>query len=133
MNMIVHHFCIQTNDYEKSLTFYQELLGFKLVNETKNFHERQYNTWLQHDDLYIELQTGKQTQQLASFNKETEGLAHICFYVEDLQQLQQKLEKQGAHFLKKQNKAIYYVEGGALFKIKAPEGTIIEFRDSLII
>ncbi|MTD41558.1 VOC family protein [Erwinia sp. CPCC 100877] len=131
--MLFHHLCIQTNNYEKSLAFYKDILGFNLVNETKNFHERQYNTWLQLKDVYIELQTGKKNLQLAAFNKETQGLAHLCFYVEDLQQMRTKLEKQGVHFLKKKGQAIYYVEGGALFKVQAPEGTIIEFRDNPII
>jgi glyoxylase I family protein len=42
----VHHICIQTSDYHKSLNFYQDVLGFELVTEAPNFHKRHYNSWL---------------------------------------------------------------------------------------
>ncbi len=37
-NSFVHHLCIQTNTYLETLKFYTEGLGFKLVQETPNFH-----------------------------------------------------------------------------------------------
>ena len=39
---IIHHVCIQTNSYEESLDFYTRILGFEIVQETKNFHNRDY-------------------------------------------------------------------------------------------
>ena len=42
----MHHVCIQTNSYKESLEFYKNILGFEIVEETKNFHTRDYNTWL---------------------------------------------------------------------------------------
>jgi len=42
----LHHVCIQTEDYQESLKFYTDVLGFELVSETANFHGRDYNTWL---------------------------------------------------------------------------------------
>lgn len=41
---IIHHVCIQTNDYKSSLDFYNQILDFEIVQETKNFHNRDYNT-----------------------------------------------------------------------------------------
>jgi|GEM_PF-3614566 len=46
MKKIIHHVCIQTSKYEESLGFYTRILGFELVKETKNFHQRAFNTWL---------------------------------------------------------------------------------------
>ena len=46
---MVHHICIQTESYHESLDFYQKRLGFKLVNETVNFHGRDVNTWIKLD------------------------------------------------------------------------------------
>jgi glyoxylase I family protein len=43
---LLHHVCIQTEDYQESLKFYTNILGFELVAETANFHGRDYNTWL---------------------------------------------------------------------------------------
>lgn len=125
-----HHICIQTNTYRESITFYTNVLGFTLVNETKNFHERSYNSWLQSEDFYIELQTGKRNNRLTPFSKEAEGIAHICFYVDDLKAAQKKYQKRDAVFLMKEKQVIYHVENGSLFKLRAPEGTIIEFRDN---
>lgn len=59
--MKIHHICIQTNTYEESKKFYMDILGFELVKETPNFHERDYNTWLDLNGFMIELQTGKNT------------------------------------------------------------------------
>ncbi len=43
---MMHHVCIQTNSYNESLEFYTKVLGFRIVQETKDFHNREYNTWL---------------------------------------------------------------------------------------
>lgn len=54
MRPIFHHICIQANDYDQSLAVYQKL-GFVLKNESKDFHGRSYNSWLQSGEFYIEL------------------------------------------------------------------------------
>ncbi|WP_086312189.1 hypothetical protein A5821_003478 [Enterococcus sp. 7F3_DIV0205] len=131
MNIKIHHVCIQTNTYQESLEFYTDVLGFALVKETKNFHGRAYNSWLKSSDFYLELQTGKENKQVAPFDKETTGPVHICFYVEDLEAAKMKFQQFDVVFLTKENQKIYHVENGSLFKIEAPEGTIIEFRDNL--
>ena len=35
---MVHHICIQTEDYKESLDFYTRILGLEIVKESKNFH-----------------------------------------------------------------------------------------------
>ena len=40
---MMHHVCIQTENYKESLKFYTRILGFKIVQETKNFHNRGFN------------------------------------------------------------------------------------------
>jgi glyoxylase I family protein len=44
LTMKIHHICIQTNCYQESKMFYTDILGFKLIQETKDFHGREYNT-----------------------------------------------------------------------------------------
>lgn len=122
----VHHICIQTNDYEKSLAFYQQI-GFTLVEETPNFHGRSYNSWLQLENFFIELQTGKNI--LATHeNKNYTGIAHFCLWVPSLEQFIQETHLPEEIFFKKNGEIIYHVAGGALCKVTAPEGTIVEFR-----
>jgi glyoxylase I family protein len=131
--MKLHHICIQTNCYEDSKEFYIEYLGFHLINETKDFHEREYNTWFELGDIKIELQTNKKNQTLVKPSKDETGVSHICFIVKNIDETLQKLENNNKIiFVRKDNKIIYEVLGTSLFKVYAPEGTLIEFRDKEI-
>ncbi|WP_086349603.1 VOC family protein [Candidatus Enterococcus clewellii] len=123
----VHHICIQTNDYEQSVAFYQQI-GFTLVEETPDFHGRSYNSWLQLQDFYIELQTGKGTLKQHD-NKEYTGIAHFCLWMPDLKQFIQDSQFSEDVFIRKDGVIIYQVLGGSLCKARAPEGTIVEFRE----
>lgn len=127
----LHHICIQTNKYEESLCFYTEILGFEVVKETRNFHGRYYNTWLRLGSFMIEMQTPKIGERLDAFNSCNEGIVHFCIYIYDIQNEYHRLKQLGcSSFLSKNGEDIYTVEGGHLFKITAPEGTIIEIRDN---
>ncbi|MEK4628857.1 VOC family protein [Solibacillus sp. FSL R7-0682] len=126
----VHHLCIQTNTYFESLKFYTEGLGFTLVQESPDFHGRNFNTWIQLGEFYIELQTGKKDEILHHVNTNSEGLIHFCLWVEDLQAEVSRLCELGIEFLLKNNEFIYQVENGYLCKVKAPEGTIVELRSN---
>jgi glyoxylase I family protein len=126
----VHHICIQTNDYQKSLEFYTKALGFELVQESPHFHTRDFNSWLKLGDFYIELQTGKVGESLDTVSSNTEGIAHLCLWVEDLAMEVQIIKQLGYDFKLKNDQEIYRVENGNLCKLIAPEGTIIELRDN---
>lgn len=129
----LHHICIQTNHYELSMNFYTKILGFEIVKETSNFHGRRYNTWLKLDSFLIEMQTPKRgvCARFNEFNGNAEGITHFCLYLKDIQSEYQRMKQLGCtSFLSKNGEDIYEVEGGRLFKIAAPEGTIIEIRDN---
>lgn len=129
----LHHVCIQTEKYEESLKFYTEILGFELVLETANFHKRDFNTWLKAGTFMIELQTGKSGDKLNNWSSLNEGIVHMCFLVDDVNQEFDRIKKLGYNNFKiKNGQEVYKVEDGYLFKIKAPEGTEIEIRDTLI-
>lgn len=128
----MHHICIQTDDYNASKNFYVDILGFQVMLETPNFHDRDYNTWLIQGDTRIELQTNRRGEELIPFNKASGGIVHFCLYVHDLDEDYKRLKKLGFdNFKKKNGNDIYEVEGGKLMKIIAPEGTIIEIRDTV--
>lgn len=130
---IIHHVCIQTNDYKNSLDFYNQILDFEIVQETKNFHNRDYNTWLKCGDFMIELQTPKNNIPLNNYSTLNEGIVHMCFFVDNIHSEYEKIKSCGyTKFKLKNNKEIYKVENRFLFKVIAPEGTEIEFRDSQI-
>lgn len=126
----IHHVCIQTNNYMESLDFYVKVLGFKIIKETKDFHKRAYNTWLEQDNFMIELQTGKDNEELVKVEKNIQGLTHICFLVDDVIETVRHIKSLGYNKFKlKDGNDIYNVEGSKLSKVVAPEGTIIEIRD----
>lgn len=125
----IHHLCIQTTDYTASKTFYKQL-GFELVQESPDFHTRAFNSWLKLGDFYIELQTNKVDETLTPYTKHTAGPVHFALYVDDLQAEVARLEQLGMPFLPKHGGNIYFVVDGHLSKLKAPEGTIIELRDT---
>ncbi|OEH92342.1 VOC family protein [Bacillus solimangrovi] len=126
----VHHICIQTNNYEQSLNFYRGLLGFELISESANFHNRHYNSWLRMGDFHVELQTGKIGEKLEHLNPNSQGIVHLCLWVENLSYEVEKFKKIGFEFKIKDGQEIYHVENGRLCKLIAPEGTIIELRDN---
>lgn len=127
--MRAHHVCIQTNDYAASVAFYEQL-GFTVEQESKGFHTRAYNSWLSLHDFYIELQTPKDGEVLPQSNTNQLGLAHFCIWVEQLEQLVATLQQAGYTFKEKHGGALYEVEGGKLAKVFAPEGTLVELRDT---
>lgn len=130
---MMHHVCIQTEKYKESLKFYTEILGFELVTETPNFHQRDFNTWLRLGTFMIELQTTKKLDKLNKWSSLNEGIVHMCFLVDNVQEEFDRIKKLGyTNFKIKNGEEIYKVEEGYLFKIKAPEGTEIEIRDILI-
>ena len=129
----IYHVCIQTEKYEESLNFYTNILGFELIHETENFHTRGYNTWLKLGDFMIELQTNKEGEKLKEYTSSSAGIVHMCFKVDDIKEEYNRIKSLGYdNFKRKNSEEIYKVENGYLFKIIAPEGTQIEFRDSEI-
>lgn len=129
----VHHVCIQTEKYEESLKFYTEILGFEIIKETANFHRRSFNTWLQQGTFMIELQTAKEGDRLKEWNSLNQGIVHMCFIVDNVKEEFNRIKSLGyKNFKIKNGEEIYKVEDGYLFKVKAPEGTEIEIRDSVI-
>jgi len=126
---VIHHICIQTNNYKESLDFYIDILGFELIKETPNFHGREFNTWISLGSFMIELQTGK-NESLGKYNKNSEGIVHFCLLVDDVEKEYEKLKTLGfKDFLAKDGNDIYEVFDSKLLKLKAPEGTIVEIRD----
>lgn len=127
----MHHVCIQTEKYSESLYFYAEILGFEIVSETPNFHNRDFNTWLKLGDFMIELQTAKAGDTLNKWSNLNEGIVHMCFLVDDVNEEYERIKSLGYNNFKVKNgKVVYMVEGENLMKIKAPEGTEIEMRDT---
>ncbi|MEG1311626.1 MAG: VOC family protein [Romboutsia sp.] len=130
---MIHHICIQTEKYTESLDFYITILGFKIITETQNFHSRDYNTWIQLGDFMIELQTPKSGDNFNKWSSLNGGPVHMAFLVDNVEEEYERILNLGYNNFKLKNgQVVYKVEGESLFKIKAPEGTEIEIRDTNI-
>jgi len=128
---MIHHVCIQTENYKESLNFYKNILGFEVINETKNFHGRDYNTWLKLQNFMIELQTPKSNDSFNKWSNLNAGPVHMGFIVESVEEEYNRIKNLGyTDFKVKNGEIVYKVKGESLFKIKAPEGTEIEIRDT---
>lgn len=126
MKIEFHHICIETDCYENSIEFYTKAMGFMILSDTKNFHNRNHNTWLINENVIIELQTPKHKNEPTIIGNR--GIMHICFKVSNLEEAIEGIEREvNAVFLN--DRKIYEVMGNRLCKIVAPEGTIIELRE----
>jgi len=126
----IHHICIETDMYIESINFYCAILGFAIIEETKDFHGREYNTWIKKENIIIELQTPKSGDAVAGGRSAVTGIVHVCFIVDNLSVTIDTLLNSGFDsFRRKDDKIMYKVKDGYLAKIIAPEGTIIELRE----
>jgi len=131
---MIHHICIQTEKYEESLDFYTRVLGFQIVNETPSFHGRDFNTWIKLGSFMIELQTPKEGDKFNKWCSLNAGPVHMAFMVDNVEQEYERIKSLGYdNFKLKNDQVVYKVLGESLFKIKSPEGTEIEIRDTDII
>lgn len=129
----IHHICVQTENYKESLDFYTKILGFEMVSETPDFHDREYNTWLKLGDFLIELQTPKKGYTFNQWSSMNAGPVHMAFMCDNVEEEYKRIRSLGYdNFKVKNGEVVYKVLGKSLFKIKAPEGTEIEIRDTLI-
>lgn len=130
----MHHICIQTEKYLESLDFYTRILGFEIANETTNFHGRDFNTWMKLGDFMIELQTPKKGDKFNEWSSLNAGPIHIAFMVDNVEQEYERIKCLGYNNFKVKNgQVVYQVLGESLLKIKAPEGTEIEMRDTEVV
>lgn len=128
---MIHHVCIQTEKYKESLDFYNKILGFEIINISENFHGRQYNTWLKLDNFMIELQTPKVGDNFNKWSNLNAGPVHMGFLVDNVEEEYKRIKNLAyTNFKVKNGEIVYEVKGEKLFKIKAPEGTEIEIRDT---
>jgi glyoxylase I family protein len=91
----IHHVAIICSNYERSKTFYTEVLGFEIIAEN-------YRT--KRDSYKLDLRIGEQDQiELFSFpspparvsRPEASGLRHLCFEVADIEEFSKHLQERG--------------------------------------
>ena len=93
--MRIHHVAIICSDYEKSKSFYVNVLGFSIIEETYRKERNSYK---------LDLKVGETDQiELFSFPNPPErpskpeacGLRHLAFEVNDIHELVAQLQAKG--------------------------------------
>lgn len=90
----IHHIAIIVSDYEKSKKFYTEILGFQIIRENYREARQDYKLDLQLEDCELELFGILDSPKRLSY-PEACGLRHLAFYVENIEETIQQLQKKG--------------------------------------
>lgn len=81
----IHHIAIICSDYQKSKSFYTEILGLKIIREVYREERQSYKLDLAiGKDYCIELFSFPNPPKRSS-NPEAQGLRHLAFEVNDIQ------------------------------------------------
>lgn len=89
----VHHIAIICSDYKKSLDFYKNVLGFKVLSENYREERQSYKTDLAlNDDYVIELFSFPNPPKRLT-NPVATGLRHVAFEVDNLDESVKELDR----------------------------------------
>lgn len=91
----VHHIAVICSDYQRSLDFYTQVLGFRILAEHYRKERQSYKTDLALGDEYvIELFSFPSPPRRAT-HPEATGLRHLAFEVENLEGEVRELNRLG--------------------------------------
>lgn len=91
----VHHIAVICSDYQRSLDFYTQVLGFRILAEHYRKERQSYKTDLALGDEYvIELFSFPSPPRRAT-HPEATGLRHLAFEVENLEEEVRELNRLG--------------------------------------
>ena len=91
----VHHIAIICSNYELSKTFYTQILGLQIVNETYRPERQSYKLDLSLNGQYVIELFSFPNPPLRPSRPEAVGLRHIAFGVADIDATKQILQDKG--------------------------------------
>lgn len=89
--MKFHHIAIIVSDKNQSLTFYEKLLGFKVLSETFRAERNSWKIDLEREGMRLEVFTMPGAPKRPSY-PEAMGLRHLAFAVSHLDEWHVKLK-----------------------------------------
>lgn len=120
----IHHIAIICSDYQRSKTFYVDILGFKIIREVYREERQSYKLDLALNSTYvIELFSFPDPPKRVS-RPEALGLRHLAFEVEDVQTVIMDLALKNIHA---EPIRIDEYTGKQFTFIEDPDGLPIEF------
>ena len=91
----VHHIAIICSDYERSLEFYKNVLGFSVLAENYREESKSYKTDLALGNEYVIELFSFPSPPARPTNPEAAGLRHLAFEVDDILAEAKELERLG--------------------------------------
>ena len=88
----VHHVALIASDYKRSLHFYTDVLGLKVLSEHYRASRQSYKTDLALGDDYVLELFSFPNPPARITNPEAAGLRHLSFLVENLDAAKEELE-----------------------------------------
>jgi len=124
-----NHFAINTKDYEQSLVFYRDILGFKHLNTVKK-EDYSYTNLAGPGGSVIELiDTFGKAIETQKTNDDDVGIAHIAFDVVDVAAHEEALRKSNVEIVVSCNDMEEF--NTRVVKFKDPNGIQIAFRENI--
>jgi catechol 2,3-dioxygenase-like lactoylglutathione lyase family enzyme len=117
---LVEHFAITAKDFDKTIEFYMRNLGFVLKSSRVNKERGTKTAFLESGQSLIEVFgfVEDKVKQGPKLTDEETGIKHICFIVDEIDSMIQKLKDAGVE-----------VRGTPQFcNFKDPDGVIIQLR-----
>ena len=90
----IHYVAIIASDYERSKHFYVNILGMEVIRENYRAERQSYKLDLKVGTSEIELFSFPNSPERPSY-PEACGLRHLCFRVEDIEQVVSYLNESG--------------------------------------
>ena len=91
----VHHVAVLCSDYERSLTFYRDVLGLQVLSEHYRAERQSYKTDLALNGVFVvELFSFPNPPQRVT-NPEAAGLRHLAFEVDDVDAARSEVMEKG--------------------------------------
>lgn len=118
----IHHIALVVENIQDALTFWRDGLGLEL-KEVKDLPEEGARvTFLPVGNCAIELvEPTSEDSGIARFlKKRGAGMHHVCFEVEDIEEIQEKLKVQGFRLI---NETVQIGENGRKYLFIHPEST----------
>lgn len=94
MIFAIHHVAIICSNYPTSKAFYTDILGFEVIEETYRAKRDSYKLDLRVGNSQIELFSFPNAPERPSY-PEAQGLRHLAFSVENLEEQIRKLNDKG--------------------------------------